>query len=165
MMRKLQILKNTNMENIKLLAQAYRRFLLELGKEFQRIQENESYNGYADTFIDMVKSPEIGFTPSEVQTLIKMYTMFGLLEPEDLPNHHAMKIMVSKKVDMNVLDAANTLSVTDFKESLKDTELGTQDRTYRYEIIKRAIESGSIKKVYGEELDEAIKLIKENGGL
>jgi hypothetical protein len=153
------------MENLILLAQAYRRFLLELGREFQKIQEDESYVGYADTFIDMVKSPEIGFTPSEVQTLIKMYTMFGLLEIEDLPSHHSMKIMTTKKVDMDVLEQAKTLSVTDFKESLKDAELKTQDRTYRYEIIKRAVESGSIKKVYGEELDEAIKLIKENGGL
>lgn len=153
------------MENLILLAQAYRRFLLELGREFQKIQEDESYVGYADTFIDMVKSPEIGFTPSEVQTLIKMYTMFGLLEIGDLPSHHSMKIMTTKKVDMDVLEQAKTLSVTDFKESLKDTELKTQDRTYRYEIIKRAVESGSIKKVYGEELDEAIKLIKENGGL
>jgi hypothetical protein len=150
------------MDNIKLLAQAYRAFLLELGEAFQLCRDNEEYVGFADTFIDAVKSPEIGFTPSEVQTLIKMYDMFCLLEPTDLPSHHSMKVMATKKVDMDLLSAAQTLSVTDFKESIKDKELGTQDRTYKYEIIKRAVESGSIKKVYGEELEEAVAQLQKN---
>lgn len=152
------------MEKIKLLAQAYRILLIELGEEFKAQKQEGGYEGFADTFIDMVKSPEIGFTVSEVETLIKIYDMFCMLEPDDLPSHHAMKLMVNKKVDMNLLESAKTLSVTDFKELLKDKELGTQDRTYRYEVIKRALESNSIKKVYGEELEEAIKTLKNDGG-
>lgn len=148
------------MENIIILAQAYRKFLLELGQEFKVIRDEGGYEGFADSFIDLIKSPEVGFTSAEVQTLIKMYDMFCLLEVDELPNHHAMKLMVTKKVDMDLLESAQTLSVTDFKELLKDKELNTQDRTYRYEIIKRAVESGSIKKVYGEELEQAIKEIK-----
>jgi len=153
------------MNNIQLLAQAYRQFLLQLGREFKLVRDEASYEGYADTFIDAVKSPEIGFTPSEVQTLIKMYDMFCLLDINDLPSHHSMKMMVNKKVDMDVLESAKTLSVTDFKESLKDKELGTQDRSYKYEIIKRVVESGSIRRVYGEELDEALKQLQKNAGL
>lgn len=144
------------MDNLKLLAQAYRKFLLELGRAFDEIEEDD-YAGFADTFVDVLKSPEIGFTTSEAQTLIKMYKMFGLLEPDELPSHNCMRLMVNKKVDMDMLAAAQTLSLTDFKESIKDKELGTQDRTFKYEIIKRALESGSIRRVYGEELDEAIK--------
>lgn len=144
------------------LAQAYRLFLVELGGAFKHYRDEELWDGVAETFIDYVKSPEVGFTPSEVQTLIKMYDMFCLLGPEELPNHHAMKIMATKKVDMDTLAQAQTLSVTDFKESLKDKELNTQDRTYKYEIIKRAVESGSIKRVYGDEIKEAIKQI-QNG--
>jgi hypothetical protein len=53
------------------------------------------------------------------------------------------------------------LSVTDFKEKIKDEELGTQERTYKYEVIKRSLETGSIKKVYGEELEQAVKQLKE----
>lgn len=141
------------------LIQAYRLFLIELGDYFNKIKEDGSYEGFADTFIDFVKSPEIGFTVNEAETLIKMYKMFGLLEPHDLPSHHAMRIMVNKKVDMDLLESAQTLSVTDFKESIKDKELGTQDRTYRYEVIKRSVETGSIKRVYGEELEEALSTL------
>ncbi len=145
------------MDTIKLLAKAYRLFLIELGEEFKAIKANKEYEGYSDTFIDMVKSPEIGFSVAEVEMLIKMHDMFAMLEPEELPSHHCMKLMVNRKVDMELLESAKTLSVTDFKELIKDKELGTQERTYQYEIIKRSIESGSIKKVYGEELEEALK--------
>jgi hypothetical protein len=145
------------MDNIINLTRAYRQFLLELGQEFKAIRDEGGYEGFADSFIDLVKSPEVGFTSAEVQTLIKMYDMFCLLEVDELPNHHSMKLMVNKKVDMDLLESAQTLSVTDFKELLKDKELKTQDRTYKYEIIKRSVESGSIKRVYDEELEEAIK--------
>lgn len=150
----------SNMKEILLLVQAYRKFLLELGKEFKLLKETDYHNGFADSFIDMVKSPEVGFNVSEVETLIKMYDMFCLLEPEDLPSHHSMKLMVNKKVDMDLLESAKTLSVTDFKELLKDEETGSQERTYRYEVIKRVVETNAIKKVYGEELEEAIKSLK-----
>ena len=153
------------MENIILLAQAYRMFLVQLGMEFKILKDKELYNGYADTFIDAIKSPEIGFTNAEVQTLIKMNNMFGLLEPEDLPSHHCMKLMVNKKVDMDLLEAAKTLSVTDFKESIKDKELNTQERTYKYELIKRVVETGNIKKVYGDEIAEGLKQIQQDAGL
>lgn len=145
------------LQNLQLLALSYRKFLLELGQAFAEIKDSGSYEGFADTFVDLVKSPEIGFTPAEAERLIKMYRMFGLLEPNNLPSHHSMAIMVNRKVDMDLLESARTLSVTDFKELTKDKELGTQDRTYKYEIIKRAVESGSIRRVYDEELEEAIK--------
>lgn len=149
------------MEDIKLVAQGYRKILLELGNYFLFFKDNpDAYDGYADSFVDLIKSPEIGFSVSEVETLIKMYQMFGMLTPEDLPSHHAMKIMVNKKVDMNLLESAKTLSVTDFKELVKDEEIGTQERTYTYEVIKRIKETGGIKRVYGEELEEAIKNLK-----
>lgn len=150
------------MNDIKNLTQAYRKFLLELGREFKHLKESKDYEGYAETFIDMVKSPDIGFNVAEAETLIKMYDMFCLLEPEELPSHHSMRLMVNKKVDMDMLESARVLSVTDFKESVKDKELSTQDRTYRYEIIKRTIESGSINKVYGEELEIAVSQIQKS---
>ena len=142
------------------LTKAYRQFLLELGSSFQLMKEHKTYEGFADSFIDAVKSPEVGFTPAEAHTLIKMYNKFCLLEVDELPSHHSMKLMVNKKVDMDLLESAKTLSVTDFKESIKDEEIGTQKRTYRYEIIKRTVETGSIHRVYGEELEDAIKTIK-----
>lgn len=145
------------MNNLQLLAQAYRKFLLELGQEFKNVKDNDGYNGFADTFIDAVKSPEIGFTVAEATALIKMYDKFCLLDADDLPSHHSMKLMVNKAVDMDLLEAAQTLSVTDFKEHIKDEETGTQERTYRYEIIKRSIETGSIKRVYDEEIEQALK--------
>lgn len=149
------------MDNLQALALAYRKFLLELGEAFKQAKEEKIYTGYADTFIDMVKSPEIGFTNAEVLTFIKMYDMFSLLEVNELPSHHAMKIMVNKKVDMDVLESAQTLSVTDFKELLKDEETGSQERTYTYEIIKRN-ETGNIKRVYDEEVLQGLKEI-QNG--
>lgn len=147
------------------LVRAYRQFLIELGAAFKDYRDTEAWRGRADTFIDYIKSPEIGFTNAEVQTLIKMYDMFCLLEPDDLPSHHSMKLMVNKKVDMDLLTAAQTLSVTDFKESIKDKQLGTQDRTYTYEIIRRTKETGNINKVYGDEIKEALKKIQEDAGL
>jgi len=149
------------MENLLTLVQAYRKFLLELGDEFRLVRDTKAYEGFADTFIDMCKSPEIGFTPSEVETLMKMSVMFCLLTGEELPSHHSMKLLTKKKVDMELLNQARYLTVTDFRESLKDKELGTQERTYKYEIIKRSVESGSIKRVYGDEIKEALKQIQE----
>lgn len=145
------------MENIKELATAYRKFLLELGHEFKSVRDNQEYEGYADTFVDFVKSPEIGFNPSEATTLIKLYDMFCLLESDQLPSHHNMKLMLNKGIDMGLLESAQTLTPTDFKELIKDEETGTQQRTYRYEIIKRCNETGNIKRVYEEELPDALK--------
>ena len=147
------------MDTLKELSIAYRKFLLEMGQEFKRVKERKSYEGFADTFIDCVKSPEIGFNPSEVNTLIKMYDKFMLLEPEDLPSHNNMKLMVNKAVDMELLADAQTLTTTDFKEKVKDDETGTQERTYSYEIIKRCNETGNIKRVYEEELPVALDSI------
>lgn len=151
------------MHDIINLAKAYRAFLLELGQAFKELKETKSYEGFAETFIDSVKSPEIGFSVAEVDSLIRMFNCFGLLEVDDLPSHHAMKIMSTKKVDMSLLDSAKTLSVTDFKELVKDEEIGTQERTYTYEVIKRIKETGGIKRVYGEELEEAIKTLTHAG--
>ena len=152
---------NTDIQDMKELAIGYRGFMIELGQYFARIKEEKSYEGFADTFIDFVKSPEIGFNVAEVNTYMAMAKKFELLEMNSLPSHHSMKLMTSKHVDMKLLTAAQTLSVTDFKESLKDDETGTQVRTYKYEVIKRVVETGGIKRVYGEELDEAIKNLKE----
>lgn len=124
------------------------------------MKEEQSYGGFADTFVDAVKSPEIGFTVAEANTLIKMYDKFCLLEPQDLPSHNSMKLMVSKAVDMDLLEQAQTLSVTDFKEAIKDKETGTQERTYKYEVIKRVVETGNIKRVYGDEILSALQEIK-----
>lgn len=146
-----------NMDNLLELVQAYRKFLLELGQEFKNVKDNHGYDGFADTFIDTIKSPEIGFTVAEATALIKMYDKFCLLDADDLPSHHSMKMMVNKAVDMDLLESAKTLSVTDFKELIKDEETGTQERTYKYEVIKRSIETGSIKRVYDEELEVALK--------
>jgi hypothetical protein len=145
------------MDDLRELARGYRMFLVELGEHFKRAKEDKTYEGYADTFIDMVKSPEIGFSVAETEGLIKLYEMFGALPADDLPSHHAMRMMVRKKVDMALLESANTLSVADFKELIKDEEMGTQERTYVYEIMKRCVETNSFKKVYGDELEEAKK--------
>lgn len=149
------------MEDLLDYVRAYRTFLVQIGGQFKEVRDKELYHGQADSFIDLVKSPEVGFSVSEVNTLIKMYDIFSMLEPNDLPSHHSMKLMTTKKVDMNLLESAQTLTVTDFKELLKDEETGTQERTYKYEVIKRVVETNAIKKVYGEELDEAIKTLKK----
>ena len=149
------------MDTLKELAVAYRKFLLELGAEFAAVKQSGDYDGYADNFIDAVKSPEIGFNPSEVDGLIKMSHMFGLLEPDDLPSHHNMKLMVNKKVDMELLESAQTLTPTDFKEFIRDEQDGTQERTYSYEIIKRCNETGNIKRVYDDEKVEALKKLNQ----
>lgn len=149
------------MQDLLELVKAYRVFLLELGEHFQRVKDLELFRGYADNFMDLVKSPEIGFSVDEANTLIRMYNMFCMLEPEDLPGHHHMKMMIKKDVSMDLLESAKTLSVKDFKELIKDEETGTQDRTYTYEVVKRCNETNSITKVYDEvELKEALTQIK-----
>lgn len=145
------------MKDVLLLSRAYRAFLIELGSALAELKQSKEYEGYAESFVDAVKSPEVGLSVAEANQLINIAKKFGLLEVDELPSYHIMKLMVNKQVDMDLLESAQTLSVTDFKELIKDKELGTQDRTYEYEIIKRAQESGSIKRVYGEELLEAMK--------
>lgn len=133
---------------------------MELGEEFKALKESGDYEGFADTFVDMCKSPEVGFSPAEANNLIKMYDMFCMLEMDDLPSHNSMKVMVNKGVDMKLLESAQTLSTTDFKELVKDEESGSQERTYKYEIIKRCNETGNIKRVYEDEMPEARKELK-----
>lgn len=145
------------MKDIKEIVLGYRRFLIEIGMYFEKIKEDKEYDGYADTWVDFCKSPEIGFSPSEADTLIKMSRMFGLLELADLPSHNNMKLMVNKDVHMDLLQSAQTLTTTDFRELIKDEETGTQERTYSYEVIKRCNETGNIKRVYDDEKEEAIK--------
>ena len=149
----------SNMQDILDLSRAYRCFLLELGAAFKQMKEEKGYEGFADTFIDAVKSPEVGFSVAEANNLIKMYDKFCLLGVDDLPSHHAMKIMATKDVDMDLLEDAKLLSVTDFKEKIKDEETGTQDRTYTYEVVKRCIETNNIRKILDDELPEALKHI------
>lgn len=148
---------NNEVQDLIDLIKGYRRFLIELGMYFETIKDDKKYEGFADNWIDFVKSPEIGFSPSEANTLMKMSRMFGLLELNDLPSHNNMKLMVNKDVHMELLKDAQLLSTTDFKEKIKDDEIGTQERTYTYEIIKRCNETGNIKRVYDEELEEAKK--------
>ena len=147
------------MDDIKLLAQAYRLFLIELGQEFERIKTEKAYEGFAETFIDAIKSPEIGFTVSEVDSLIKISNLFWGADREDLPSHNIMKLMATKNISLDMLNSAKTLSLSDFKELVKDSETGTQNRTYKYEIVKRCIETNNISRVYGDELQEALKTI------
>lgn len=149
------------MEDMKELVFGYRRFLLEIGGHLKDIRDNKLYEGFADTWVDFVKSPEIGFSVSEAETLIKMHDMFCLLGAQDLPSHNAMRLMVNKKVDMELLEDAKVLSLSDFKERIKDKETGNQDRTYRYEVVKRCNETGNIQRVYEEELPEALKALTE----
>lgn len=154
------------MQTLLELSRAYRAFMVELGQELKRVRDEELYEGFADTYIDLVKSPEIGLTKSESDMLIRISDMFGLLDVDDLPSYHAMKLMVNKKVDMDLLEAANTLSLTDFKELIKDHEIGTQQRTYKYEIIRRVKETGNINRIYAETKEEAIsEILKEDFGI
>lgn len=159
-MRSMKTQTTSNMDYILVLSEAYRKFLIDLGGAFKIMKDEKAYEGFADTFVDAVKSPEVGFTTSEVDTLMKLHERFSLLEANDLPSHHSMKLLLKHPVDMEQLEQAKTLSVTDFKESLKDKELNTQDRTYKYEVIKRVVETGNIKRVYGEELVEAVNQIQ-----
>lgn len=145
------------MKDVLLLSRAYRAFLIELGSAFAELKQSKEYEGYAESFVDAVKSPEVGFSVAEANQLINIAYKFGLLEVDELPSHHIMKLMVNKKVDMKLLESAQTLTVTDFKELIKDEETGNQDRTYKYEIIKRCVETGNIKRIFDDELPDALK--------
>lgn len=139
---------NKTMQNVLLLSRAYRQFIIELGQAFKELQDTGGYEGFADTFIDAIKSPEVGFTKSEVDTLVKISTLFGLLGVDDLPSHHCMKLMVNKKVDMDLLEAANTLSLTDFKELIKDHEIGIHHSSLVKRLKKWSLKEALTTKKY-----------------
>lgn len=112
-----------------------------------------------NTWRDFVEQPEIGLTVREANQLIKLSKWESLAGvPLTYLNLSTAKFAANKGVlDAGLLDDMKVLSLKDWKERHYDVEQKQDNapRTYEYMVMKRCKETGSLQRVYGEELEEA----------
>lgn len=136
-----------------------------MGEVLSALKHNDTFReavgeGY-DTWQAYLAQPEIGLSVSEANRLIQIYETFVLkfrLDPERLANvplknlHYLLPIVKDmddeSEVDALVNDAAS-LSQRDFRERIQDLKSDSGLRTYEFVLMKKCIETGSMRKVHG----------------
>lgn len=109
-----------------------------------------------DTWADYLKQPEINISKSRAEKLIKAYQYFVLNLRFTVEELHgvplyalsiiAEKVAARKKVE-ELINDARVLSEKDFKEKYHDDVTQTT-RTYRYMVMKKCVETGSMEKLH-----------------
>lgn len=122
-----------------------------------------------NTFPDFLAQPEVGLSATDAKHLILLVEWLDAtgLRLEEL-NLATARFCASKGIlDPELFEDMKTLSVKDFKERhyevKKGLELGEDERTYTYLVMKKCNETGNLSRVYVEE--ELIKdLIPTDNG-
>lgn len=140
----------------------------DLGMALHSVKKNESYREEIgegiDTWHDYLYM--IGLTNREASYLISAYLWSNTLDEEslkvvaDIPKESLKKLVSNKETDPEMILAAQTLTVKDFKERFYDHK--TKDkgkRTYTYMVMKKCNETGTLEKVHGVESEEITKKI------
>ncbi len=121
-----------------------------------------------NTWHDYLSQPDIGMSVVEANALIKL---FQFCTSHNISDHTIARIptptlkhLVKNSATLpteEILEAGATLSTRDFKERFYDHV--TEDkgkRTYTYMVMKKCLETGTMTKVYEDELEEGIKQIQ-----
>ncbi len=143
-----------------------------VGHLLSQIKEGERYKEEIgegiNTWHDYLSQPEIGLSVAEANALIKLYQFCTTHDITDqtiarIPTpsmRHLVKNATSLPTE-EILEAGATLSYRDFKDRFYDhVTSDTGKRSYSYMVMKRCLETGTLSKVYDEELEDAIKKIE-----
>lgn len=117
------------------------------------------------TWEDYLRQPEVNITNHRASKLIRLYEHFVLrigYKPGDLdgiPTYALDYIATRNLRDVVQIDTllgdARYLSAKDFREKYHD-EVEQTERTYRYMIMKKCVETGTMEKVHHIPSEEII---------
>lgn len=147
----------------------YKMVLCDLGKTLSYCKDNykDLVGEGINTWRDFVEQPEIGLTVREANMLVDLSEWLdGMDVPLEDLNLATAKFGASKGItEPELVDDMKVLSLKDFKERHYDAKNGDNaPRTYKYLIMKRCNETGTLQKVYdGEEIAEVLK--QANNGM
>jgi hypothetical protein len=160
----------SNQPNHEQLLYAIREFkasYLELAESLSDAKEHEFFHTEIgegiDTLNDYLSMPEIGITLREANEMVRVVKFVR----ENIHNEvweipmATIKIMAKHGItDDEMIHAAKTLTTRDFKERYYDHKTEDKgERTYSYLVMKRCNETGTLSKVYPDEI--APEILKE----
>lgn len=132
-----------------------------MGKLLYALKENDSYREAIgdgiDTWQSYLGQPEIGLSVGEANRLIQIYEVFvidkGYPESEvaevPIKNLHRLLPVAKAGEEINELfEDAKVLSQRDFREKLQDFKDDSGVRTYEYVLMRKCIETGTMRKVH-----------------
>lgn len=121
-----------------------------------------------DTWEEFLKTPEISLSMSTANRLMKLYEFFVIknkINREVFVNIPTvlLGIIARSKLDGEKLEeaiqAAQSLSVKDFRERFYDIQSGSAEgeRTYSYMIMRKCNETKNLSKVHGVSSEEILE--------
>ncbi len=143
-----------------------------VGHLLSEIKEGEIYKEEIgegiNTWYDYLNQPDIGMSVVEANALIRLYQF---CTSNNISREYivriptpTMKHLVKNTATLpteEILEAGATLSTSDFKERFYDHATDYKGgRTYTYMVMKKCVETGTLSKVYDDELKEAITTIE-----
>ena len=157
---------SSNHERVLQAIQQYKEATVILGNALKNMKNGEYWEeeigegvgGWAG----YVEQPEIGLTVRQANQLCKLSEWLGVIKvPLGELNLSTANFGASRGIsDPDLITDMKVLSLKDFKERNWEVKNEDKEQTYTYLLMKRSNETGSLSKVYGDELEVA----KENLG-
>lgn len=130
-----------------------------------KVRYGEMVGDGINTWHDFLAQPEVGISVREANEMIKLLeleTAIGV--PLTQLNLATARFAASKGIyDYDLIEDMKVLSIKDFKDRHYDTVVKEDNapRTYKYMVMKRCVETGNLTRVYGDEVDVAVKNIEK----
>lgn len=137
---------------------------IELGRMLLEAKQNyrELIGEGINTWHDFLAQPEIAMTNSEAQFLMDIAETFFVQDYVQMPKASAKLILKMQDQDEEVISAAKTLSVKDFRDRYYDiTTKEKGERTYSYMVMRKCNETGNLTKVHKVESEEVLEMFKD----
>ena len=142
---------------------------LMLGKILDQLKETKEYLNEQDDSItswaEYLKQPEINLTVLNANKLIKISKTFEEVGFDKVVGISYRKLELIEPLIENASDdlveellvSAKVLTQKDLKESIYDHKTEDKgERTYKYIIMRKCIETGSMNMVHGVDSDEVV---------
>jgi hypothetical protein len=144
----------------------YKNQLVRLGARLADAKENrDEWIGGEMSWADFVAQPEVGMSVREANGLIKLFEWLCEVQiPVENLNLATARFAASKDIlDPELHEDMKVLSLKDFKDRHFDV-VKKQDnapQTYDYMVMKRSKETGTLSRVYDENVEKLLEDIKE----
>jgi hypothetical protein len=115
-----------------------------------------------NTWHDFIAQPEIALSTTEANFLLGIAETFFVIDYMGMPKANAKLILKMGEVDEEILYAAKTLSIKDFRDRYYDLVTEEKgERTYSYLVMKKCNETGNLSKVHEVESEEVLSAFKD----
>lgn len=144
----------------------YKSWLCHIGYHLAQAKENrEEWMGGDLSWVDFLAQPEIGMTVREANGLIKLAEWVEHVDINITQLNLAIAKFAASKdiVDPELYEDMKVLSLKDFKDRHHDVKKGEDNapQTYEYMVMKRSKETGTLSRVYDENVEKLLEDIKE----